>query len=270
MTPLGVSGTVEDVEIRDSAVNRALANPYDRDRENEGQRTSRKLHGSCTTPVILPYEPDPMEKAEDHELWVRCRNCPGCIRARRYLWTMRAQEETLRAERTWLFTGTFREQFHELEPVKEECTRYLKRLRKRFPGCIRYLLVPEEHKSGALHIHALLHGTSELSYRDVRSAWGAGFSDARICNWRGAGYVTKYVTKELGKNGPTRRPRIRASRNPTYGESVMERDAELLALMMQSRPKEELQEIWRKNIRMVLEEKRLQKKSLFELMKEKQ
>ena len=200
------------------------------------------------------------EWATDHEMWVRCRKCPGCLRARRHLWQLRAEAEFIQADRTWFFTGTFRQQFHDLESVNEEVTRFLKRLRERTPDKLRYLLVPEEHKSGALHVHALLHCKESLTYRHVQKSWQAGWMDCKLANWKHPGYVTKYVTKSVSDaTSSKRRPRIRASRCPTYGEVVIQRDAEILAEMMKDRPREDLQELWRKNLRMVVKEQAAKK-----------
>lgn len=74
-------------------------------------------------------------------------------------------------------------------------------------------------------MHALLHGDNSLSKRDVRDPWTAGFSRAKLTNVNGAGYVTKYVTKTMIDEG-AKRPRIRASRDPTYGGVVMLQEAE--------------------------------------------
>lgn len=171
---------------------------------------------------------------------------------------MRAQAETLLAERTWFFTGTFRAQYHDHEDTKEHVTLFLKRLRERCRGrhsSLRYIVLPERHKSGAIHYHSLLHCNSTIGERTVRNCWTAGFSDAQISDIGSAGYVTKYATKDLttGDGGP-KRPRIRASRNPTYGGWVICRDREQVQQMLRDKPDEEMIEVWRKNLKMILRE----------------
>lgn len=239
------------MEIRERAIHRSFDDP--RARRMPG-KFARAMYGSCTHPVILAYGKD-----VDHEWHVRCRNCPGCVRARRFQWQMRAEAETMESQRiggrTWLFTGTFAAQHHDLDPVKTELTLFLKRARERSrerESPFRYLVCMERHKSGALHAHALVHCGNSLRSRDVRSAWCAGFSDARLCDYRGAGYVTKYVTKDLGDDGTLKRPRIRASRG--YGAWVVERDAEVVAQLLAERPEEDLTEVWRKNLMMAVRE----------------
>lgn len=74
---------------------------------------------------------------------------------------------------------------------------------------LRYLVVPELHKDGAIHFHALLshfNGRLSLSKHKVNdrpvfnlSGYRAGFSTAvKIDNREAvAHYITKYITKEL-------------------------------------------------------------------------
>lgn len=147
--------------------------------------------------------------------------------------------------------------------MSHECTRFLKRLRRRYdrlndgntePDCrgVRYLLVFERHKSGMLHCHALIHVNGDLRYRDIKAAWNAGFMDAKLCDLRSAGYVTKYATKDLTDASTGKVPRIRASRNPTYGGWVVNRNEEELQEMLAARPKEDINQVWEKNLKMIL------------------
>jgi len=180
-------------------------------------------------------------------LSVRCRRCPGCLRARRYLWALRAELETFNAGRTLLFTGTFRAQPHERGVAADEVTRYLKRLR--WQGSpFRYFTAFERHKSGAWHVHMLLHGAG-LSTRAARRPWSAGFSNARVADLRAAAYVTKYVTKDLADGGG-QMPRVRASRDPRYGAAVMIHEEAILA-MMALRREEMTTDVWSANLRML-------------------
>lgn len=227
----------------DSPAQRAFLKPSDGELSN---RTVRRYHGSCTMPVRLRHEDH-----VDHELSVRCRSCPGCLRARQHLWRLRAEVETLLAPKTWMFTGTFASQTHDRQEVADEVTRYLKRLRRRLPpGSVRYLFCFERHKSGAWHTHALLH--TRATWAEVSEPWTAGFSVARLIRGpQGANYVTKYVAKDIcsDEEGGTR-PRIRASRNPRYGDLVMCHE-EAVVQMLAARP-DNLQTTWRKNLRALM------------------
>lgn len=69
----------------------------------------------------------------------------------------------------------------------------------------------------------LLHTDIGAKWKDVTEPWEAGFFKANLIkNFRGASYVTKYVSKDLMEvQASGRRPRIRASRNPRYGDQIM-------------------------------------------------
>jgi len=131
-------------------------------------------------------------------------------------------------------------------------TRYLKRLRKAATGHpLRYLVCFERHKSGAWHVHMLLHSSENgvLTTRLARKPWTAGFSDAKVADLRAAGYVTKYVTKDLADESSDRVPRIRASRDPRYGAAVMCHEEGIIA-QLQKRPEVHVTDLWRANLRM--------------------
>lgn len=168
-------------------------------------------------------------------LKVRCRKCEGCRKERRMMWTARAAREWRQSTRTWFVTLTFRPEEHYalqckvrleaadqgedmdamsprdrleryLVAYRDEMDHYLMRLRKGLAGRgwkltrFRYLWVPEPHKSGAIHIHALLHEVSEdmpLRKERIEQAWGHGFVQAKLVKSEEA---ARYVTKYLGKH----------------------------------------------------------------------
>lgn len=160
---------------------------------------------------------------------------------------------------TWFFTGTFASQTHDYEEAKCEVQRFLKRLREREYAktggrSIRYLMLPELHKSGAIHWHGLLHHSGDVTYRMVRDTWSAGFSfPSAVRNPEAtAHYVTKYATKDMlgqsdDESGRSRRPRILASRAPTYGDPVIIRDAELVQELARANQEGKV-DTWTKNL----------------------
>lgn len=234
---------------RESAVGSALNVPDVGDRFPP--RVVVPYFGNCTRPVRMAST-----MGRDVELAVRCRKCLGCIRARRYLWKLRAEAEVFTNAQSYLFTGTYRAQYLDLEPVSLSVTLFLKRLRERIgeAGALRYLVAFERHRSGAWHVHALLHDVAGAA-GDVRNlsglAWRDGFSNCKVVDVRGAGYVTKYVSKDLESFGPTAvRPRMRASRNPMYGAVVMEHQEEIVRELQRRRV--DLGQVWNVNVRDIL------------------
>jgi len=229
------------------------------------QMIAQEVFGSCTSPVIVRYD-----AFVDREYHVRCRRCPGCLRARQYLWQLRAEAEWLIAPRTVLFTGTFRNQTWDIEVCKDATTKWLKRCRhhlKKRDHSVRYLVIPERHKSGAWHIHSLLHSEEDVPMTLYRECWNEGFTTASVGDIRSAGYVTKYVSKDLTDGNEHIVPRIRASRNPTYGAWVMERDADKVKEMMQDKPKKQQEEIWLSNLKqMIREQEKKKSRNLMDLL----
>ncbi len=214
--------------------------------------------GSCTSKVFVKRDTD-----KDYGYLVRCRNCPSCLRARRYQWSLRAEWEMFTHYRTWFFTGTFRNQSKDFEEVSEGVTLFLKRLRKRAYAKdvnFRYLIMPERHKSGAWHYHALFHEHGEkVTERDIRLSWQHGYCWPKLVKdrpLRAANYITKYATKDLLDDESLRRPRIRASIQPKYGGPVIMSDLEDVQKIMQAREVERLNETWEKNIKEIMREHR--------------
>lgn len=180
------------------------------------------------------------------ELYVRCRKCPQCLRAKAQYWRIRAFAElSANTGRSWFGTLTMtpHEHFRTMcaarlrlagrgvswdalplhEQFAERCleagksiTRYLKRIRKESGAKLRYILVAEAHKSGLPHWHILIHevGDQPVRHSTLKKQWGQGFSDFKLVaeheSSRAAYYVAKYLTKSASA-------RVRASRG--YGHS---------------------------------------------------
>lgn len=240
----------------DHAIRRAF---WDRSDRKTGRLDAQIIDvaGSCTSPVVVRYD-----HCVDLEYHARCRKCPGCLRARQYLWKLRGEAEFLASPQTIFFTGTFRDQYHDIEPVRDEVTRFLKRARKRAvknDHNFRYLMVPERHKSGAWHYHGLFHVDYFFDAQWIEDAWTAGWNWAKWADINGADYVTKYVAKDLVEDQNEAVPRIRASRNPTYGGWVMCRDEEKVKELLAERGEECLIETWRKNLQQYVKEEQIRR-----------
>lgn len=106
---------------------------------------------------------------------------------------------------------------YSFRPFYKVFTQWLRDYRKKYHCKIEYLLVPELHKDGAWHLHGFMRGIPE----DHLSAFVPGIHpqkliDGGFVNWghygkkfgfcslgrlkdpvKAAGYVTKYITKDL-------------------------------------------------------------------------
>lgn len=161
------------------------------------------------------------------EMWVRCRRCENCLKARRHLWKQRIAEEIAMSSRTWFGTLTLDPQSQYLasaramltserrgwvwsemagserfagivQAINPEITRFLKRVRKNSGASLRYALVSEQHKSGNPHFHLVLHeGQTPVRHKTLKDAWRLGFSDFKLVEEKqgAAWYVAKYLTK---------------------------------------------------------------------------
>lgn len=87
---------------------------------------------------------------------------------------------------------------------------WINNCKKRKAEYLLYLLVPEQHKDGAWHIHGLLCNTTGLAFTDSGKRydgkivynlddWKLGFSTATKVTdtYKVSNYITKYITKDL-------------------------------------------------------------------------
>lgn len=115
---------------------------------------------------------------------------------------------------------------HDLSKFRTDFTQTIRDLRKKYDAVIDYLLIPEQHKDGAWHMHGFIAGLP----KDELRKFGVGEKlpdyirkkikeDAEIFEWityrkkfgfcemekvkdsdKAASYVTKYITKDLMKS----------------------------------------------------------------------
>lgn len=92
----------------------------------------------------------------------------------------------------------------------KKCSRWIRNCQNRKAKELLYLLVPEQHKDGAWHIHGLLCNTTGLTFTDSGKRydgkivynlddWKLGFSTATKVTdiYKVSNYITKYITKDL-------------------------------------------------------------------------
>ena len=92
----------------------------------------------------------------------------------------------------------------------KKCSRWIRNCQNRKAKELLYLLVPEQHKDGAWHIHGLLCNTTGLTFTDSGKRydgkivynlddWKLGFSTATKVTdtYKVSNYITKYITKYL-------------------------------------------------------------------------
>jgi hypothetical protein len=151
-------------------------------------------------------------------------SCPACAEVNKLQWCARVAEgyekyvsDGVGDWRFWTVTS------HEKNKTMSQClyvwprawAKFSRRIRYHHPG-IRYVLLPEQHKDGRLHIHAIAsHGVTKRFVKDHGRKSGLGYkNDAEVirdrsrCVW----YVTKYLNKSIALTSwPSNFRRIRTS-----------------------------------------------------------
>lgn len=150
-------------------------------------------------------------------------NCAECSRRMAEKWILRAQigvrQFIADGDVVGFVTITSHEKlktFEATQAVWRKSWPVLYSALKRRNRNMEYFIVPERHKDGRMHIHALwTAGVSQKWLKDNGRKRGLGYQ-AKIKNVESAGhaarYVTKYVGKSLGDDVPKRTRRVIVSR----------------------------------------------------------
>lgn len=123
----------------------------------------------------------------------------------------------------YFFTGTLDEKKfsrYDLDGYQAKLSQFIRDKRKAYGTQIQFLLVPEQHKNGAWHIHGLLSGLPASAVRKFRHPEPEELIHSSYLNWPDymekfgycslgpitspvatAFYITKYVSKELSQRG---------------------------------------------------------------------
>jgi len=150
--------------------------------------------------------------------------CADCARRMSEDWTYRAVfgARALQAKGDYLdfVTITSHEKlktFEATERVWRHSWAMLYNALKRRKKDLAYILIPEAHKSGRMHVHAIWNAdVTERWLKDNARSRGLGYKceASRIVDPRRAAfYVAKYLSKSLDHNHAPHFRRIRASRN---------------------------------------------------------
>lgn len=142
----------------------------------------------------------------DCHLW----SCPDCAEVNKRKWTAIVCEGIkhyqAEGQERWYFVTITSAGYHKtfnatLLAFRKNWPRFYARWKRASPD-LHYALLPEHHKDGRLHIHALTSANlSKRWYKDTGAECGLGFmNDAQELESiaKAAFYVTKYVTKTLG------------------------------------------------------------------------
>lgn len=148
--------------------------------------------------------------------------CPECTRRMAERWGLRAEM----GARAILSSGapldfvtiTGHEKltgFEATERVWRSAWQPLYHALKRQRKDLQYMIVPEKHKNGRIHVHALWNaGVTQRWLKNNARKRGLGY-ECKVIHMDGSGraqkYIVKYVGKSLGENVPAHFRRVRVS-----------------------------------------------------------
>lgn len=149
-------------------------------------------------------------------------SCPECAERMKQNWIARARwgysvfvADGLRVDFVTITSHEKLRTFADTETVWRKAWATLYAALKRKARRLEYMIVPERHKDGRMHVHALW--TAEVSERwlkDNARKRGLGYM-ADVSQVKDVGhaasYVTKYISKNLGADAPPRFRRVRVS-----------------------------------------------------------
>jgi hypothetical protein len=151
-------------------------------------------------------------------------NCDECAERMKSNWVARARwgysqfvTEGLSVDFVTITSHEKLDNFAQTEYVWRSAWSTLYAALKRKSKRLEYMVIPERHKDGRMHVHALwTANVSERWLKDNARKRGLGYKAtiSRVDNVsKAASYVTKYIGKDLGKDAPKHFRRVRVSRN---------------------------------------------------------
>jgi len=175
---------------------------------------------------------------------IRCGQCYGCQLDKSREWALRCSHEAQMHEENSFITLSYSDEHiprtkngtPTLRP--KDFTLFMKKLRKRQPGKIKYLMVGEygELKSRP-HFHSLCFNCSfpDRTYwrtsgeypiyrsEKLEKLWEFGNSEIGSVTFESAGYVARYQIKENTTPAGAVKEYMRMSRNPAIGKTWLDK-----------------------------------------------
>lgn len=149
-------------------------------------------------------------------------NCPECAARMSSNWVLRAQigvrqflQEGQAVDFVTITSHEKLKDFDATQRVWRSAWPVLYAALKRKNVSLQYMIVPEKHKDGRMHVHSLwTAGVTKRWLKDNARKRGLGYqAEVKPCEsvLRATRYVTKYIGKDLGADVPKRFHRVRVS-----------------------------------------------------------
>ena len=98
---------------------------------------------------------------------------------------------------------------YDLSAYYKDLGQFIRNQRRKYKTDIKYLLIPEQHKDGAWHMHGFMHGlTSDMltenahgymDWQDYSKKFGYCSIDKIKHKEKASSYITKYISKDFDK-----------------------------------------------------------------------
>lgn len=96
---------------------------------------------------------------------------------------------------------------YDLSSYYKDLSQFVRDQRKKYKTDIKYLLIPEQHKDGAWHMHGFMHGLTKsmlienahgyMDWQDYSKKFGYCSIDKIRHKKRASIYITKYISKDF-------------------------------------------------------------------------
>lgn len=134
-------------------------------------------------------------------------------------------------------TLTFAENVQDIEQANKVYNLFIKRLNNKLFGRgvtrLKYVVVPEFQKRGAVHYHVVLFNLPYIPSGELAKVWGQGFIKVNSVEEVGnvGAYVCKYLTKEIADERLNGRKHFWGSRGLVQPTTIACTDAQAVALL---------------------------------------
>lgn len=98
---------------------------------------------------------------------------------------------------------------YNLDKYIKDLGQFIRDQRKKYDTDVKYLLIPEQHKDGAWHMHGFLHGLTDnmlsvndygyMDWLDYSKKFGFCSVDKIKHKEKASAYITKYISKDFGR-----------------------------------------------------------------------
>lgn len=157
------------------------------------------------------------EAVDSQPLALPCGNCIGCRTDKARQWALRCHLELQDHPSAVFTTLTYDSRSLPATLQKHHLAGFLKRLRKKKRGGIRFFAAGEYgERTNRPHYHAILYGCSEADRQAIADAWGMGIARTDPITPQRIAYCAGYCNKKVGYRYTQHEERVDPSTGEVY------------------------------------------------------